>query len=275
MRWGVVLAGLAAGTIAGCLLELDDRLACGDAFHDPGSEECDPLALDSVPAACSCDPQSCTLNCCGDGLIGGDEECEGTNWKVRPPCQEWTCENCRVTCPTCGNGELDYGEECDFEFEAISTMPTSCAVVPVPGRPDENYQPGGTPICRSDCRWDRTTCNLCGNGKLDDAIVDTMGVLINAEERCDGELFDLAARFGRCLAVCGEEGRDCQATCGESCLEIDVDPADDGCCVRPGYMRAAGVPCCCELPEDEVPEYCTDVFDPPLAGETPTPTCPG
>ena len=275
-RWFVVLAGLGAGMVAGCLLELDVQRSCGDGYHDPRFEECDPGDDESIPRDCSCDPESCALSCCGDGIIDAEEQCEGTNWKTRPPCQGWTCENCQVVCPRCGNGQLDYGEECDFEFEAISTMPTSCDVVSVPGHPDERYEPGGSPTCRADCRWDRSTCNLCGNGKLDDQISDPTTGVINVPERCDGELFNLSDRFERCLAVCGEEGRDCKATCGESCLEIDVDPGNSDCCVRPDYPRAAGVPCCCELPEGEVPEYCSDVFDPPRGGGGPTaPVCPG
>jgi hypothetical protein len=264
-RWIVVLAGLGAGTLAGCLLELHTRIACGDEHHDPPREECDPLAPESIPPDCSCDPETCQLACCGDGILEGEEACDGDNWKTLPACQDPTCVSCQVVCPRCGNGQLDAGEECDFEFEALSTMPTECDDVSVPGRPGQTYLPGGNPSCRADCRWDRSTCNLCGNGELDDEIIDpSTGNPINAAERCDGEDFDLAERFDRCLSVCGEDGRDCKASCGEGCLEIEVD---------------SGVPCCCELPETEVPAYCTDVFDPPLGGGsddgTTAPTCPG
>lgn len=272
--WLVALAGLGVGTLAGCLLELDVGPSCGDAYHDARYEECDPGDEASIPSDCTCATDTCELHCCGDGTLDPGEQCEGSNWRTRPPCQGWTCENCQVVCPRCGNGQLDYGEECDFEFEAISTMPTGCEAVSVPGRPGQRYQPGGNPTCRDDCRWDRTSCNLCGNGELDDQIVDpNSGSPINAAERCDGEVFDLSARFDRCLSVCGELGRDCRATCGEGCLEIDVDPSDSGCCVRPGYARTAGVPCCCELPE--APEYCTGMFDPPRGGGASVPACPG
>lgn len=284
-RWIVALAGLGAGIFAGCLLELDDGKSCGDGTHDPEFEECDPADPGSLEGRCeagevaSCDEISCTLRCgaCGDGVLDPGEHCDGNSAVTLPACQEWTCVDCSVVCPRCGNGEINAGEECDFEL-AISLMPATCEDISVPGRPGDTYEAGGNPSCRSDCRWDRTTCNLCGNGELDDQIVDpNTGGPINAAERCDGELFDLSDRFDRCLSVCGEDGRDCKATCGEGCFEIHVDPNDSGCCVRPGYARAAGVPCCCELPEGEVPEYCTGVFDPPEGGGggTTAPACPG
>ena len=280
-RWIAVLAGLGAGMLAGCLVELDTGLACGDEYHDRSSEECDPGDADSIPNNCACDPQTCKLTCCGNGVIEGDEVCDGDNWTLRPTCEDPTCVSCEeVRCPRCGNAEIDGGEECDIEFDELATKPIDCQDIPVPGRPGQTYLPGGSPTCRADCHWDRSTCNLCGNGELDDEIIDpNTGSPINAAERCDGPAFDLAERFERCLSVCGEDGRDCKASCGEGCLEIEVDPGDSGCCVRPGYARTAGVPCCCELPEAEVPEYCTDVFDPPLGGGsddgTTAPTCPG
>jgi hypothetical protein len=272
-RWLGVLLGLGIGSLAGCLLEVDAGPSCGDGFVDRArGEECDFALQDELPPGQSCDPDACVLYRCGNGELEPGEACEGTQARALPPCQAWTCAACQVVCPRCGNGLVDAGEECDFEFEVISTTPTQCDSISVPGRPGDFYEPGGNPVCRADCRWDRSTCSLCGNGELDDQIIDpNTGSLIIAAERCDGEKFDLADRFDRCEAACGEPGRDCKATCGEGCFDIRVDPTDAACCVRPGHPRSSVVPCCCELPEGELPPYCSDVFDPSLG----TPTCPG
>jgi len=276
-RLVAVLVGLGAGTLAGCLLELELGASCGDEHHDRRFEECDPGDPDSIPNNCSCDPSTCKLACCHDGVREGDEVCDDQDFgSLFFHCESPVCVNCaEVRCPPCGNGETDMGEECDVEL-GLATKPVDCSDIPVPGRPGQTYLPGGSPRCLDDCRWDRSTCNLCGNGELDDEIIDpNTGNPINAAERCDGEEFDLAERFDRCLSVCGETGRDCNATCGVGCFEIEVDPDDSGCCVRAGFARTAGVPCCCELPAAEVPDYCSDVFDPPLGGGTTAPTCPG
>jgi hypothetical protein len=282
--------GLGVGSLAGCLLELDRRVVCGDGFHDVVFEECDTGAPSSWEGQCGssevplCDPVTCELHCgaCGDGALDPGEGCDGNNTRVLPSCQEWTCAGCQVVCPRCGNGQVDAEEECDFEF-AISPMPmlVDCADISVPGRPSTNYEPGGMPTCRSDCRWDRSTCNLCGNGLLDDQIIDpiTEGP-INAAERCDGDLFDLLDRFDRCRSACGQEGRDCNVTCGDGCLEIQIDPTDSSCCVLPDYPRSASDPCCCEPIVGEPPSYCSGMLDPgggatdDDGGEI-SPTCPG
>lgn len=290
-RWLAVLLGFGVGSLAGCLLELDRRAACGDGYHDPEFEGCDPGLPSSFEDECRsneiarCDPLTCELRCgaCGDGVLDPGEACDGNNTRTLPPCQQWTCTGCQVICPRCGNGQVDSDEECDFEFEAISPMPmlNDCADISVPGRPNTYYQAGGNPTCRSDCQWNRSTCNLCGNGQLDDQIIDpiTEGP-INAAERCDGELFDLLDRFDRCRSACGQAGRDCKATCGEGCLEIQIDPTDSGCCVLPEYPRSASHPCCCEPSVGEAPAYCSNVFDPPIGGGTDdggtlSPNCPG
>jgi hypothetical protein len=271
LRWLGAIVGFAVGSLGGCLLEIDVERACGDGFLDvQAGEECDS-ALGDVPSNCSCDPYTCELHCCGDGKLDPGEACEGNQAATLPPCRAWSCVACQVVCPRCGNGEVDPGEECDFEFEAIATTPIGCDDIPVPGRPNQFYEPGGNPSCTSECRWNRSTCTLCGNGQLDDQIIDpNTGSLIIAAERCDGDAFDLAERFDRCEAACGEPGRDCNATCGEGCFDIRIDPANAACCVRPGHPRSSIDPCCCELPDSERLPYCDDELDESLG----TPTCP-
>lgn len=284
-RWLGVLVGFGCGAATGCLLEVDPRPSCGDGYHDSRFEDCDTSDEDaaSIASGCRCDPFECRLYCCGNAVLEPGEACEGTQAVTLPECQQWSCVGCQVVCPRCGNGQVDAGEECDFEFETLATMPanTTCAEIPVPGRPGQNYEAGGTPSCRADCRWDRSTCNLCGNGELDDQIIDpNTGGPLNAAELCDGEVFDLLDRFARCEAACGEPKRDCNVTCGEGCLDIRIDPVDPGCCVPPNEDRSTSDPCCCELPEDQAPSSCSQVFDPPLGGggedtDTPSAKCPG
>lgn len=277
--------GLAIGSFAGCLFELDRSPACGDGYVDHDSEppeQCDPAdpGLEHACApgeAASCDPSTCTLSCCGDGRLDGGEACDGLSVRVLPSCQGWSCVGCEVICPRCGNGDVDPGEECDSDLGSVSIDPhsTRCEDVEVPGRPGQSYTSG--PLsCRSDCQWDRSQCSLCGNGRVDAQVVDpNSGVPLNAAEHCDGDAFDVQARIERCGSVCPKPGSDCKAECGEGCLDIVIDSEDPGCCILPGYTRSAPTPCCCELPKDEVPSYCTDVFDPPIGKDPVEGVCPG
>lgn len=292
MRWWLgVFLGLGVGSLAGCLLELDLEPICGDGNVARPLEECEPGLPESLTEACrlgetpTCDATTCLVHCerCGDSVLDDGEACEGNLVRVQPACQAWTCVSCQIECPRCGNGLVEPDEECDYlvlDEVAMLSNEASCDEIEVPGRPGTFYEPGSTATCRSDCRWDRSTCNLCGNGLLDDQIIDpNTGGPINAPERCDGEEFDLADRFDRCEAACGVPGRDCKVACGQGCLDIRIDPEDSGCCVLPDYARSSSSPCCCELPVGDVPGYCSGTFDPPFGGGsdggTTSPTCPG
>jgi cysteine-rich repeat protein len=80
--------------------------------------EAEPLASGS---ACGdgriCVQQACVAPRCGDGVVSGDETCDGD-------------EGCRLDCTRCGDGVLDDGEVCDN------------------GRNNSDDQPGA---CRSSC----------------------------------------------------------------------------------------------------------------------------
>lgn len=267
MRWSAVLAGLVAGTIAGCLLELGDRKSCGDGFHDPEWEDCDPSAPDSFPAD-ACEPgevascnETCTLACCGNGRIELGEACDGDAFPTRPPCREWTCVACQVECEACGDGVVDADEECDgYLGEEIvgqpqPPQPTMCEDLPVPsgGKP---YAGGGPVTCNDDCTWDRSPCHMCGDGDIDSSF----------GESCDGTSFRSDELLTACEASCAHLGDriGCRAECNASC-EIDVTSSDPACCILPGNSRSNMLPCCCEM--RDAPAYCGSVFVPMDIGE--------
>ena len=139
----VLAAGFGLG--AGCLLEFERGLSCGDGWIDPAFEECDPKdpKLRHLSACrdqgwmmdASCDPQTCQIldseehcNVCGDGVAASTEECDGNDLKGQ------TCsagagllrcnDNCRLDhtdCPAvCGDGELSGNEECEPQLACAS-----------------------------------------------------------------------------------------------------------------------------------------------------------
>ena len=112
-RLARALACASLGLLAGCILDLDPIPSCGDGLVDfDAGERCDPGDDDLTP----CDPNTCA-----------------------------------IIVPTCGNGELDPGEDCD-----LGTFG------------NKSCQSGkGFLSCNDDCTLDESTCDPCGNGELD------------------------------------------------------------------------------------------------------------
>jgi len=119
------------------------------------------------------DDDGCSANClseigvCGDGkvqtLLG--EQCEQKTHNIKLP---YSCLDCRFLSPTCGDGTVDGGEECD-------------------DAEDNSLEPDGQ--CRPDCSLSR-----CG-----DAILDT------AEECDDGNRISGDGCDRHCIAEEVEE----------------------------------------------------------------------
>jgi len=129
---------------------------CGDGAVQSPDEECDNGVnnSDTVPDACRTD---CTLPSCGDGVVDTGEECDDGNTVDGDGCSS----SCVVE-PACGDGVLDAGEGCD----------------------DGNTVDGDG--CSSTCVVEAT----CGNGVLD------------AGEECDdGNNVDLDG----CSSTCTNE----------------------------------------------------------------------
>jgi hypothetical protein len=143
--------------------------ACGDGELNDKREECDGEEID--PKA-SCEAggfgagtvgctKTCTIDytgCCGDGLIGGDELCDGFDVGLEdcttvegdfvggflacvPTCDAFDVSGCNM----CGNNVIDDPEVCDG-----TELGTSTCV-------DLGYD-GGEIACSFDCTYDVTNC---------------------------------------------------------------------------------------------------------------------
>jgi virginiamycin B lyase len=194
-------------------VELPPRNAvCGDGVVG-GGEECDDGNADD------CD--GCTTGCrlvtgCGDGVVCGAEACDDGNGD--------DCDGCSAACVVetglrCGDGVLNAtcGEECDPPEPGLCSP--QCAVVTGCGNgvvdPGEACDDGDADDCNG-CTTQCTTVTGCGDG-----------VVCGAETCDDGN----AASCDGCSATCeAEAGWVCgdglvNAACGEAC-----DPPGSGDC---------------------------------------------
>jgi hypothetical protein len=305
MRVSAYAVAISVGFVAGnaCLLDLDHQLACGDGYVDgEAGEECDPADPESFKNACAevrpagtgaCDPEACTIidtleQCayCGDSIIDAvaGEECEGDQIGAKcPTFGEVGCVACKFDfskCDKCGNGVLDpeEGEECDPAADGGDiAVPRPCAGAAI-GTPqeiaplkspyqDQPYSSGQAVGCLDDCKYDRTECGYCNNGKLESegALVSlpTQPTTMSRPEKCDGVNFDpdkLAQEY-----PCGEAAIG-NVECSDNCLEFvrrDVGPE---CCLPKGEdcpLDGTFPRCCHEFAQPDVEQHCSDPFAPP------------
>ncbi|MEM9454266.1 MAG: hypothetical protein AAGF11_08815 [Myxococcota bacterium] len=226
----IVLACVLGGSAgaAACLLKLDNEIACGDGYTDtPSGEECDPEDSDSYRDACGtvpgyCNPNSCQLECCGDEVANGVEECDASDLGQLGP-----------------DGGSGAGE--------------GCRGLTIPGT-TQRYA-GGTLGCTDACRFDLSGCSLCGNEQIDPRIVYPDAEELGAEI-CDGDFVLPEPLRSRCAGVCeyaGDKPVECNVAC-DGCRFLTVlEPKQ---CCRPkdtpiDLDRERGYPCCCELDERE------------------------
>ncbi len=220
--------------------------SCGNGTLE-GIEECDDgntTALDGCGPNCAVEqgwtctgsPSSCA-QLCGNGLLDPGEACDGANLNGN------TCPsvdsayvggtlNCLVNCqfdtslcetPTCGNGAMDAGEQCDGVLLGGQTCETVGAYI------------GGTLYCSPTCAFDVTSCVplVCGDGIVstgefcDDGNTTT-GDGCNA--LCQVETgWACTGSPSTCTQLCGngilDSGENCDSGLlgGQTCLTLGYD----------------------------------------------------
>jgi hypothetical protein len=119
---------------------------------------------------------------CGNGAVEAGEECDdgAENSDTRAGACRTSCTNAG-----CGDGVIDAEEDCDGARLGDATC-TDVALGTV-----------GELACAADCSYDTSSCSLCGNGVRD------------AGEACEGS--DVGA------ASCADEGRDGGVACTPAC----------------------------------------------------------
>jgi cysteine-rich repeat protein len=221
------------------------RLArCGDRQIGAGEQCDDGNALDGD--GCS---SRCELEACGNGRLDVGEECEPPNTAicnasckrisrfcgnlvVEPPeqCDDGNVipgDGCDMRCQLefCGNGRLDFGEECELPGTAVCDA-TCHHIGPWCGDskldPGEACDPPNGVDCSSTCQrivvppasLPPLTLPLCGNG-----------VLEVGEECDDSNTFDADGCSSKCLRESCGNGR---VDAGEECDDGNLI-AGDGC----------------------------------------------
>jgi cysteine-rich repeat protein len=196
------------GCSARCEIE-----ACGNGRLDVG-EECEPPKTEICSASCKR-----ISRLCGNRIVEPPEECDDGN--VIPG------DGCDLRCQLefCGNGRLDFGEECELPGTAVCDA-TCHHIGPWcgDGQVDvgEGCDPPNDSSCSSTCQVLAvslpppvvTTAPGCGNGVLDPG-----------EECDDSNLFDADGCSAGCLKeVCGNARLDV----GEECDDGNL-VSGDGC----------------------------------------------
>ncbi len=164
---------------------------------------------------------------CGDGLVEGDEECDGD---AAVSCEDLDFDggytSCSANCivnttactrVTCGDGVVQDDETCDDGADngAYDTCNTNCSglaeycgdgAVNGPEACDGSPRgatcqslgfDGGTMKCGTGCQLDTSSCSSCGDG------------IVGEGEVCDAGA--LNGTYGNCNALCTGLG----ATCGD------------------------------------------------------------
>jgi hypothetical protein len=288
MLRALLSAGIACG-LTGCLIDLERGIACGDGYVDEGQgEECDPGKPSSYLGACEgtefplgqgdCDEETCQLindkaqcSVCGDDIIDVDagEECD-LSQLGSGACRAGGVLTCKAdctfdysACEQCGDGDLDDGEECDPRTGGF-VQPQLCMELATAQYP---YWSGSTTTCNDDCKWDRTTCGYCGNGRRD--VQQPVTPNFKITEFCDGddfddELLDMMEPNNDCMA---RDDLRVNAECNpDTCNDYELRDDPDVCCIKPGELCPQPSPgggvtsfkCCYEFSHPDETGFCED-----------------
>lgn len=191
---------------------------------------------------------------CGNGIIEGEEECDGDEFGDRT-CGEYgasggslACsDDCRIelcecdwsegdepaSClpiPVCGNGVLESGESCDGgDFPSWEDTEGCEAVVGKDAWGDLN--------CTATCEIDTSECHYCGDGEFDPD-----------NEECDGDMEVACADIvegpwsgvATCTDWCEFDTSACEPLCGNGILDdgeaCDGDVFGEGSCTDFGAV---------------------------------------
>jgi hypothetical protein len=201
--------------------------------------------------ACSptCDlvTAGCYMELCGDGLISGTEDCDGTelggatcatlgfapNGDDAVTCDDCTFDTTQCSDSICGNENIETGfEVCDGTLFGGETCRTQGFFT-------------GTLTCVDDCTGiDTSDCveNVCGNGTIE------------GPELCDGGFASVTCRDVEVPEGDGENFVGGLIGCSETCLELDTS----GCVAD---IEDLGV----DTDEDGIPDEldnCPDDYNP-------------
>lgn len=260
-------------TVSGCDVDTCACRFCGDGVKD-SSEQCDGADFGGATCDNGDEDLLCTDECkidrsrcspCGNGRIDPGEECDdGRNGDNDDGCTDLCMR------PSCGDGfvQTSRGEECDPSEVGGFGQVIECTELdssPLP-KPYAGGQSNG--FCQSDCRYDRSGCNFCGDGFLDGARgngdVTTIGELCDGDIGIEDEIVSYCRR--RCTgSSLGSLVLDCNFDCGDRCQTfVDVSEDELDCCIptaEPCPADGSRFQCCWALiPGNDPADACEESF---------------
>ena len=252
---GAVLPACISDATEGSFSDPDGDTSDGATSHDSGAGEGaadDDAAQDeggngSSATSNGMDDGSPGEPECGNGIIDGEDVCDGTELGDTPSCVALGFERGQLACTAncggydlddcgffvCGNGQEEGEEDCDGTVGAAT-----CATIGFDN---------GTLFCTTDCEYNDAGCGVCGNADIDPA--EDCDTEKGLEESCQGLgfmtgslacgddcLFDMSG-----CSTCGNDVREADEDCdgpdvpGKTCAGEGFDSGSLGCTTSCDY----------------------------------------